>query len=269
MSPLATLGAFLRRDWTIALSYRLPFALEVFALFFQLALFFYLGRLVDDSTVAAHPGLEKGYFAFVAVGLALLGILQSALTSFAQKLREEQTTGTFEVLMATPVPTPVLIVGSAAYDLLRATASSLALIVLAIAVFGLRPDPELVSLPVIVAALAGSLVFFAAVGVAVAAFTVVFKQGTVLITMVLTGVTLLGGVYFPIEVLPAPIELIAEALPFTWGVDVLRAALLTGEVELGRLALLVGFAAVALPVALAVFAAALARARRAGTLAQY
>jgi AraC family transcriptional activator of pobA len=42
---------------------------------------------------------------------------------------------------------------------------------------------------------------------------------------------LLGGVYFPIELLPGPIQAVAELLPFTWGLEVMRGALLGAEVE--------------------------------------
>jgi ABC-2 type transport system permease protein len=86
---------------------------------------------------------------------------------------------------------------------------------------------------------------------------------------VITTLALLGGVYFPIEVLPEPIEKVASALPFTWGVDVFRASLLGGEVDPAQLAGLLGSAALVLPVALLGFMAAVRRARQTGTLAQY
>jgi hypothetical protein len=50
---------------------------------------------------------------------------------------------------------------------------------------------------------------------------------------------------------------------------VLRAALLAGHFELGRLGLLIAFDVVALPCSLVVFNVALRRARRTGSLAQY
>jgi ABC-2 type transport system permease protein len=87
--------------------------------------------------------------------------------------------------------------------------------------------------------------------------------------MVITGLALLGGVYFPIEVFPEPLEQLARILPFTWGLDVLRASLLGGHVDPVQLAGLFGSAALLLPLALLGFTAAVRRARRTGTLAQY
>lgn len=55
----------------------------------------------------------------------------------------------------------------------------------------------------------------------------------------------------------------------TWALDVLRAALLEGNVELGRLMLLIGSAIVALPGSVALFRLAVDRVRHTGTLGQY
>jgi ABC-2 type transport system permease protein len=269
LSTLAVVAAFVRRDFRINISYRASFALEVFSSIFILALFFYLGRVVDKADFAASQGLTGGYFGYAAVGLALLSIVQVGLSSFSRKLSEEQTTGTFEALMATPASPSLIVLSSAVYDLFRATLSGLALIGVAVVVFGLRLQLDPASIGVAIVALVGCLGLFAALGVAVAAFTVIFKRTNALLGMLVTGLALLGGVYFPIEVFPDSIETVARILPFTWGLDVLRASLLGGEVDPAQLAGLFGSAALLLPLALVGFAAAVRRARRTGTLAQY
>src|SRR4051812_11791998 len=83
------------------------------------------------------------------------------------------------------------------------------------------------------------------------------------------GIGLIGGVYFPIAVLPGGLKFLASILPFTWALDLLRSALLNGEAHVGRLMALLAFDALALPAALVLFRAALQRARRTGTLAGY
>jgi ABC-2 type transport system permease protein len=269
VSSLSVLAAFLRRDFRINVSYRAAFALELLWTLFTLALFFYLGRVVDETEFAAKQNLTGGYFGYVAVGLALLTIVQVSLSSFSRKLREEQTTGTFEALIATPASPSLIVLASAAYELLRATFSAFMMIGAAVVVFGLHLHLDPPSIAAATVALVGCLGLFASLGVAVAAFTVVFKQTTALLAIVGSGLALLGGVYFPIEVLPAPIEQVAAALPFTWGLDALRASLLDGKVDLAQLAGLFGSALFLLPVALMGFTLAVRRARRTGTLAQY
>ncbi len=142
---------------------------------------------------------------------------------------------------------------------------------LAIAVvgFGLELSISFSSLLVLIVAVPASFGLFAAVGVVVAAFTIVFKQVATLVAFATVGIAVLAGVYFPLSLLPGWLEAIARALPFSWALDVLRAALLGGDPSLGKLALLIAFCAIAVPGAMAIFAAAVDHAKRAGTLAQY
>jgi ABC-2 type transport system permease protein len=266
---LTVLAAFMRRDFRITISYRASFALELLYVLFLLALFYYLGQVVDEAEFSASQGLSGGYFGYAVVGLALLTIVQVSMSSFSLKIREEQTTGTFEALIATPASPSLIVLASAVFDLLRATISGLVLIGVAVAIFGLRLELTPASIGTAAVALAGCLGLFASLGVAVAAFTVVIKRTTGLLGMVVTGLALLGGVYFPIEVFPEPLEQLANALPFTWGLDVLRASLLGGDVDPVQLAALFGSAALLLPAALVGFSAAVRHARRTGTLAQY
>jgi ABC-2 type transport system permease protein len=269
VSSLRVVAAFIRRDFRIHVSYRLSFVLQMSTIFFFLALYYYLSRIVDQHEFAARQHISGSYFGYAAVGLALLSILQVGLSSFSQKMREEQTTGTFEALMATPTSPSLVVLASAVYDLLRSTAFALVLIGTAVVLFGLHLDIDPASLGVTAVALVGCLALFASLGVAVAAFTVIFKQTAALSGMVVSGLALLGGVYFPIDVLPGPLQQLAEILPFTWGLDVVRASLLGGDVDPVQLAGLFGSAAVLLPAAVLGFTMAVRRARRTGTLAHY
>ncbi len=267
-SNASWLAAFLRRDWRIARSYRLQFVLDLATIPLALSLFFFLSRLVDTSDMPAEGNLQQGYFAFAAVGIAVLRMVQMALTSFSVKLRNEQTTGTFEALLASPVTPSVVVLGSAAFEILRAMV--IGLVTLGVAMlFGVRFNLGPTSLVGILVGLPALIATFAAVGVAVAACAVIFKQITALLGLIATALALLTGVYFPTDVLPGPLEMIAEALPFTWGIDVLRAALLQGEVAGTRLGMLVGFAVVSLPVSLWLFSLSIDHARRQGTLTQF
>jgi ABC-2 type transport system permease protein len=262
--------AFVRRDWATARSYRVAFALQFVTLLLTLSISFYVGRLVDSSaSPAAREHLPGGYFGFAVIGMSLLAILQTGITSFAMKLRQEQTTGTFEALMSTPASPSLLILSSAAYDLLRATVVGFVLLILSVIVFGLDLNTTVASGVAAVAALIACLGLFGAVGVSVAAFTVVFKQFTALLNLVVGGLTVLGGVYFPVEVMPPALRTLASVLPFTWALDVLRAALLRADIQTGRLAILAASAMVALPISLFLFRLALRRARRDGSLAHY
>lgn len=262
------LAAFVRRDWRIARSYRLQFLLDLCSVPLALGMLYFLGRLIDGGRLPADADLSQGYFAFAAVGFAVLRMAQTTLTSFSARLRTEQTTGTFETLLSSPVSPSVVVLGSATFDLLRATVGGVVTLLMAV-VFGLRLDFGAGTVISILIGLPALIATFAVIGVVVAACAVVFKQVTALLGMVNAVLALLAGVYFPVELLPGPLMVLANLLPFTWGIDVLRAGLLHGEVAAGRLGLLVGFAVVALPLALWLFGRAVDFARRRGTLTQF
>jgi ABC-2 type transport system permease protein len=268
MSSVLVLSAFIRRDLAIDLSYRAPFALRILATLSTLALFYYLGEIVDNEAFARDE-VDSGYFGFVAIGLALFTVVQVSVASFSRKLQEEQTTGTFEALMATPASPSLIILSSAAYELLRALIDGFAMVLIAVVVFGLDLETDPGALALGLVALIGSLGLFAALGVVVAALTVLYKRTVVLVSLVMTTLGLLAGVYFPLDVLPDPIKQLGEALPFTWAIDLLRASLLGGDRSDLALAGIWLSVAVLLPLSLVSFKAAVDRARRTGTLAQY
>lgn len=260
--------AFVRRDWKTARSYRFQLVLDLAIVPLTLALFFYLNQLVDPARLPPDVDLAQGYFSYAAVGLVVLRMVQAALTSFSAKLRTEQTSGSFETLLLSPVSPSTVAMGSAAFELLRALVGGTVTLLVATG-FGLRLDLGIGSAVGLLVGLPALVTTFAAVGVVVAAVAVVVKQVTALLGLVTAALGLLAGVYFPIELLPAPLRAVADVLPFTWGVDVLRAALLRGDLAAGRLALLVAFAAVSLPTSLWLFRRSVDRARRGGTLSQF
>lgn len=270
MRPLALIGAFVRRDFATARSYRFQLILELLQIAFSLILFFYLARVIDGQAFTRAADLDSGYFAFTVIGLVVLEIVQVGLISLAETLRRDQTTGTLEALFAAPASPAMVALGSTAYDMLRAVIVGAVTLGGAVALFGLALELESGSdVLALILAVPATVVLCVAAGVALAAFTLLFQQTTALLSFATTAVALLAGVYFPTSVLPAGLEQVADALPFTWSLDVLRGALLGGEVPAVELGLLVGVSAAAVPAALLAFTIALRRARRAGTLAQY
>ena len=268
-NTMSIASAFLVRDWLTDVSYRVAFAMQLVAVFLTLALFYYLSQIVDPVSLQGSGRSEEDYFSFVAVGLVLLEVITVSISSFARKIREEQMAGTLEIILASPVGTSGIVLASALYELLRACLSGLVVLIVAIVFFGLEVNREPLPLIAGLGALIGCIGLFASLGIAVGAFTIIFNRATGVLAFVVAGVALLGGVYFPLDVLPGVLEGIARALPFTWGVDAARAALLSGEVEELKLTGLAASAAILIPLALWGFRAAVQRARRTGTLSQY
>lgn len=263
-----TLVAFVRRDWLIARSYRLPFVMNLVGSAFVLVVIFQVAKLVGPGTAQKVAELPGGYFSFAVIGTVVIQVVISASQSFVHKLREEQTTGTLEALLAAPLSPALVILGSGLYNIVQSFALTTVLLVIS-APLGLH----VVMAPEWLLASVGAFVALAMqaaeIGICVAAFTVVFKQGSTLSGLIATGLSLLGGVWYPVATLPAAVRPIAQALPFTWGLTSLRDTLLMGRLDALRFAGTLATAAIGLPICLWVFRAAVDQARQRGSLAQY
>jgi ABC-2 type transport system permease protein len=116
------------------------------------------------------------------------------------------------------------------------------------------------------------VITFASLGIMAAGVIMVIKRGDPITSIISYFALLLGGIYYPIEVLPDWLQAIARLLPITHAINAMRAALLNGAglAELrSSLLILGGFAVVLTPLALIVFRAAVEKAKSEGTLTHY
>lgn len=259
-------GAVLRRDFALFASYRMRFVTTFFTTAVTLTLFYYVSRLVSSERV----GSPDEYYAFVVVGIVIFGVLASTLTMPVATLRAELMAGTFERMVLSPFGAVRGVLSLMLFPLLLALVTAIVSLTYASLVFGLdlRWPGALAGLPV---ALLGALAF-APFGLLMTAAVVIFKQTNAGATLIITAVTLLAGVYFPVSLLPDWIEWASEVQPFTPAVDLLRHFLVDRPLDgsmLAEFAKLVAFPAVMLPLALAALGAAVRRSRRNGTVIEY
>jgi ABC-2 type transport system permease protein len=120
--------------------------------------------------------------------------------------------------------------------------------------------------------LALSVLCFAPLGIISAAVIVVFKKGMWFQTLVSAASFFLGGVAFPINVLPEWIRPFGFYVPMTHSVNGLRHALLNGQslAELyGEALFLLVFALIVTPIGVFIFKLAISRAKVKGSLTHY
>jgi ABC-2 type transport system permease protein len=262
----AAAGAVFRRDLAIFTSYRLRFFTTMFSTVVTLTLFYYVSRLVTSEQI----GSPDAYYAFVVVGIAVFTVVTSVLSLPIATLRAELLTGTFERMVVSPFGPVRSIASLMLFPLTIALVTSTVAVSYAAIAFGLdlRWPEALLAIPVaMLAALA-----FAPFGLLLTATVVVFKQSNAGATLVITGVTLLAGIYFPVSLLPGWIRWASDVQPFTPAVDLLRNVLVGTEMsDSASVALLklVLFAIVLLPVAMLALRAAVDHSRRRGTIGEY
>ena len=261
------LWAMLVRDLRIDTSYRLAFLLQFAGVLFSVLIFYFLSDLIGGEVSAQIDGGD--YFSYVLIGIAFSGYLGVGLNSFASALRNAQTTGTLEALMMTPTRPATVVIGSAAYSYLFTTLRVLVYLALG-ALLGVKLS--FANWPAAGVGLILAIIAFASIGIMAAGVILVLKRGDPITWLVANLATLLGGVYYPITILPDWLQPIARLLPIPYALNVMRGALLRGATW-GNLApdllILLGFCVVLFPLAMLVFTLALRKARQDGSLTHY
>lgn len=264
--PLAIVAAFVRRDWSVTRSYRLPFILDGVYGILQLAVFFFVSRTFGDVGPAELNGAPS-YFAFAAVGIVVGLVVEAASEGVAERVREGQLSGTLEALVAQPLSTAELCAGLAAFPFIFAVVrASVYLLIAGLWMGHELSDTSWVGLAVMFLTGVTSL---ACLGLLAGAVVLVYKRGEVLAGMILFGMSLISGAVFPVSALPDWLERIGSVLPLRFAFDGVRDALFLGSGWAADALVLAGFSVVGLPAAVWVFGRALETARRAGTIGQY
>ncbi len=270
VAEAAKLPAFVRRDWKIALSYRAVFIGDAMSLATQIIVFYFVADLIDPGKLPEYGGTVPSYLAFVAIGLVINLTAGVLVHQVATALRQEQLTGTFEALLATPTSGATLQFGSVAYTLLMLPLRA-GVLLLAIALgFGL--DFHLSGVGPSMLLMAAFLPFTWGLGLITAAAVVTFRRGANATGMLVTLLGLFSGAIFPIALLPPLLRTIGEYNPFAIAIDGTREALIGGTgwgPAIAELPVLLPISMVFLALGVLCFRAAVGRERRLGTLGLY
>ncbi|MGH9740993.1 MAG: ABC transporter permease [Candidatus Acidiferrum sp.] len=264
---LREIWLFFRRDLSIARTYRTAFLFEAVEALFGVAMFYYVAVFVDSPQLRHSLPHSETYFAFSLIGFVFLDYLNAAMDSFDRSLLEARDSGTLEHLLVTQTSLPVILAGSAIYPFAASTFRIAVYFAWGAALFGfpLREANWLAVAAVLIA----TLLAFSGLGVLSASYLLLFKRGNPAKWFFIGISSLVGGMLFPVSVLPDWLQFVAKLNPVTYALDAMRAALLGGagfhSVWRPLLVLLL-FSAALLPLSMAVFAWALRRTKTTGTL---
>lgn len=266
---MRSIVALLRVTWLSATSYRVATVMSFVSLLASIVPVYFITRAIEPLA-ARSIALEGGdYFGFVVLGLAMSYVLMASTAMIPSALAGNIGSGTFEALLVTRTPLPVLLLGLSAYPLAQSLLHAFVVVGGAVA-FGVRL--HLTMLPAVVVIVALLVAAQAAVGLVAAALVLVFRTHGPLITAVVGGSNLLGGVFYSTSAIPGWLAGLSWLFPMTFALRATRRLLLAGAApaevmaDVGRLAAL---AAGLLLVGVVSFGAAMRHARRAGTLTHY
>jgi ABC-2 type transport system permease protein len=262
---LSAFGAVIRRDFHVFVSYRTRLVSQVLTSVFSLTLFYYVSRLVHVSGFVG----PDAYFGFVVVGIALVGVLYSCF-SISETIRQELVAGTFERLLLSPFGGVRGAVATSIFPLAYAFLMAAVTLGLGAVIFGLELHWSTV--PLALPALVLALLAFLPFGLFFSALTIATKQTNVGASWVIALLSIVGGLYFPIALLPGWAQLSAEVQPFTPATELLRHLLVDSPMETSvglALVKIVVFVEILVPASLYALYRAIRYGQRRGTIIEY
>ena len=258
-------AAIVRRDWIDCLRHRAGFIVQAGTMAAQLTGFYFFARAVGPHY--RPDGLD--YYPFLLIGTAMFSFFLSGINGFVAGIKEAQMTGTFEVMMNTSTPAP-LIVALGAFSIFSGRMIRMLAFIAAGAIpyaSAFHPNWPALTLVTLLSVLAAvAMAMFAA------SVQVLAHRGDAVVWLFGILGWLLTGMAFPVSGLPAALRHCAALIPATYSIQGLRAALLLGgswDPVLRPLALLALGAAALLPLSALLFAAVVRRARWDGSLSFY
>lgn len=262
--------AFLKKDFLEESSYKLAFILNIFGVLVSILSYFFIDKLFGRKISVELEEFGVNYFAYVLLGMALFSYIGVGLGSFSSRIRSEQVQGTLEAVLLTPTKISTILVSLAIWNLILATFDLLIYISLGAFLFQIDfSKTNFLSASIV---LILTIASFSALGILSAGFILVFKRGNPASWIISSLEGLVGGVYFPVSVLPGWLQVLARFFPITYAIRAIELAVYQGYslIQLTReITFLVIFTLLLLPLSLKVFKYSLKKARRDGSLGQY
>jgi ABC-2 type transport system permease protein len=193
-----------------------------------LALFGYIYRNSGRITLGYGSAATSNYAGYLMVGVILMNTLSVSIMGTAPLLANWREQGLLRRIRATPVPTWEFLLAFVVVKLVQVAAGSALAVGLAIFAFDVRPvaDGLWLALPVFALSVLG----FLALGLILAAVARRAETVQASAQVVFFALLFASGIFIPSEVFPEAARAILHWTPVTLTLDVLRPALLAGEV---------------------------------------
>jgi ABC-2 type transport system permease protein len=205
LAPRTTLG-FMRVDFVLGTVFVIP-----------------LTQMVFFALVVQLGGGGASEIEFTAIGNAVATVTYSSVFSVCQTTDSEKQQGTMEHLLVSPTGRFGMYVGRGFLPILVSLATMSVGLLYADLLFGVTIP--LSAVPAL--AVSAGLTAFAMVGfgLLLGGVALYLRTSIILANIFLFVGLLLSGVNFPLSSLPVPLQIAGDALPLTWGLAAIRAAI--------------------------------------------
>lgn len=206
--------------------------------------FFIFGNLIGSRIGEIHPGVS--YIDFIVPGLIMMAVIQNAYGNISSSFFGSKFGRYVEEMLVSPMPSWVILTGYVTGAVVRGL--MVGAIVLGVAMF--FTQIRLHHVAVTLSTFLLTAVVFALAGFVNAVYAKKFDDIAIVPTFILTPLTYLGGVFYPVGSLAEPWHTISLANPIVYMVNAFRYGLLgvsdvnlyaAYAVMLGTAAILAGF----------------------------
>ncbi|HEU5424662.1 MAG TPA: ABC transporter permease [Nitrolancea sp.] len=188
-------------------------------------LFIWVVRPIFDLALAAliYAGGRTDLIPYLVVAMTANSAVFNTLYWIGEILDRERRKGTLVMLFLAPCARLSWLLGFAASGIVETAGAALTVGVSGMLLFGVRFDPNLLTLAVTLALFLASLL---GLGLILSAAGLLIRKSNELANLVFPAVMLLGGSYYPVSQLPDALRIPARALPMGYGMEALSAAAL-------------------------------------------
>ena len=244
---------------------------EVVWLFYSLVSVLSIGFLASGlRSLGAESGafdLRKAQL-YLLIGALLWGYLSLVFMEAAYAIAWERWEGTIEYTFMAPVRRVTHLMGICLFSIGYGLVRTFVVLIIAAAMFKL--DFSHADIPAALAVLAASTVPLVGLAILTSVLPLLSPQKGEQMSIALQGFLLLvSGVYYPLTVLPLPMQIAGAASPLTYALDGMRRSLLDGARvtdQLPIIGILLAMGAVMIPGSIWIFSWAENRAKRLGLL---
>jgi len=166
---------------------------------------------------------NSDYFSFVLIGSIFYIYIVASLFGLGRAMFWERAQGTIEVLFLSPMNYVAYMIGVAAASFITSTVDVLLLFFLG-NVLGFRVQH--VDAPLLIVGVLLMILALFGLGLIVNAITLTFRDRVNTANTLMTVLLVFCGIVCPVAMMPEWAQIIGKAVPFTYGLDILRASLL-------------------------------------------
>lgn len=211
---------------------------------------------VQTTGVVSGP---SNYFQFVAPGVTAMVVMMSLMTGLPHAISFEREVGTLDGMLTAPVHRMSILGGKVIAQTVRGMIEGFVALALAILLFGVVVHG---SMALVLGLLLLTVFSIVGLGILITSLTGTEETATMIMMSLLFPMMFFSGVFFPLQLMPSFMQVIAQFFPLTHAVTALRRVVVLGagiSAISTDVIILFGFGIVLLLVALVAFEWAMKR----------